>query len=87
MVLVLGMNCFKVLLAFKVYTEKSAIVLMGFPLCVTCVFSLTALNTLSLLFIFSVLAMIGPGDFLVLSVLCVCCVYLVFCCLLVVYLY
>jgi hypothetical protein len=46
------------LLAFNVSVEKSAVILMGLPLYVTCFFSHTAFNILSLVSEFVVLMMI-----------------------------
>jgi hypothetical protein len=49
------------LLAFNVSVEKSAVILMGLPLNVTCFFSLTAFNILSLVSELVVLMMICRG--------------------------
>ena len=46
------------LVAFIVSTEKSGVILIGLPLCVTWPFSFAALNILSLLCMFSVLIII-----------------------------
>ena len=43
------------LLAFMVYDEKSGVILVGLPLCVTWYFSLTAFNILSLFSTFGIL--------------------------------
>ena len=40
------------LLAWRVSIERSAVILMGIPLCVICCFSLAAFNTCSLCLIF-----------------------------------
>lgn len=42
------------LLAFKVFIEKSAVVLMTFPICVICDFSSAAFCNLSLFWVFNV---------------------------------
>lgn len=41
------------LVALRVFIEKQGVILMEFCICVTCVFSLAALNTLSLFCVFS----------------------------------
>jgi hypothetical protein len=41
-------NSLPALLTFKVSVEKSAVILMGLPLYIICFFSLTALNSFSL---------------------------------------
>jgi hypothetical protein len=43
------------LLALIVSLEKSGVILIGLPLCVSCPFSLVAFNILSLFCVFSVL--------------------------------
>ena len=45
------MSCHS-LLAWRVSTDRSAVILMGIPLCVICCFSLAAFNICSLCFIF-----------------------------------
>jgi len=47
----LSMSCHS-LLAWRVSIERSAVILMGIPLCVTCCFSLAAFNICSLCLIF-----------------------------------
>ena len=47
----LSMSCHS-LLAWRVSTERSAVILMGIPLCVICCFSLAAFNICSLCLIF-----------------------------------
>ena len=47
----LSMSC-HFLLAWRVSVERSAVILMGIPLCVICCFSLTAFNICSLCLIF-----------------------------------
>lgn len=55
----------KALLAFILSTQKSAVILVGFPMYVTCVFSLAIFNILSLFYILSILTMLCCGNFLV----------------------
>jgi hypothetical protein len=52
------------LLAFRVFAEKSGIILIGLPLHITWPFSLSSFNTLSLFCIFSVLIIMWLEDFL-----------------------
>ena len=47
----LNISCHS-LLACRVFAERSAVKHMGFPLCVTCCFSLAAFNILSLCLVF-----------------------------------
>ena len=49
--IILSMSCHS-LLAWRVSIEKSAVILMGIPLCVICCFSLAAFNICSLCLIF-----------------------------------
>ena len=49
--IVLSMSCHS-LLAWRVSIERSAVILMGIPLCVICCFSLAAFNMCSLCLIF-----------------------------------
>jgi hypothetical protein len=76
-------------LTFKVSIQKSAVILMGFPLYVICFFSFTAFNILSL---FSVLVVLMwgsyilvksvwcPGDFLYLNEQNFLKIWKIFCC-------
>ena len=48
--IILSMSCHS-LLAWRVSIERSAVILMGIPLCVICCFSLGAFNICSLCFI------------------------------------
>ena len=50
-VIILSMSCHS-LLAWRVSIERSAVILMGIPLCVICCFSLAAFNICSLCLIF-----------------------------------
>ena len=58
----LSMSCHS-LLAWRGSIEKSAVILMGIPLCVICFFSLTAFNICSLCLIFVNLINMGLGVF------------------------
>ena len=58
----LTMSC-HVLLAWRVSTERSAVILMGIPLCVICCFSLAAFNIHSLCLIFDNLINMCLGVF------------------------
>jgi hypothetical protein len=55
---------FHALLAFRVFVEKSAVILSGLPLDVTWCFSLASFNVLSLFYIFCVLIIICLGEVL-----------------------
>ena len=55
---------FHSLLACRVYAERSAVKHVGFPLYVTCYFSLAAFNILSLCFVFVSLISMCLGVFL-----------------------
>jgi hypothetical protein len=52
------------LLAFGVWVEKSAVILMDLPLCVTCLFSFVAFRIVSLFCMLSDLIMMCWGVFL-----------------------
>ena len=58
----LSMSCHS-FLAWKVYIDRSAVILMGIPLCVICCFSLAAFNICSLCLIFVNLIHMSLGVF------------------------
>ena len=68
--IILSMSC-RSLLAWRVSIERSAVILMGIPLCVICCFSFAAFNICSLCLIFINLINMCLGMF------CPLCYYLV----------
>ena len=65
----LSMSCHS-LLAWRVCIERSAVILMGIPLCVICCFSLAAFNICSLCLIFVNLINMCLGVFHLVFILC-----------------
>ena len=53
----------EVLLATRVYVEKSFVILIGLHLCVTCSFPLTTINILSLFCAFCALIIMWQEEF------------------------